>query len=62
MIGFYVVTCDADREAKFNDGRGGLLGETSFVPMHEGVEWLLAFRGSRCVCEWMGVGAPISVP
>ena len=36
MIGFYIVTCDADREAKFNDGRGGLLGETSFVPMHEG--------------------------
>ncbi len=37
MIGFYVVTCDADREAKFNDGRSGLLGETSFVPMHQGV-------------------------
>jgi hypothetical protein len=37
MIGFYIVTCDHDREAKFNDGRGGLLGETAFVPMHQGV-------------------------
>ncbi len=36
MIGFYVVTCDRDREAKFNDGRGGMIGETAFVPMHQG--------------------------
>lgn len=37
MIGFYIVTCDVGRDSKFNDGRVGLLGETDFVPLHEGV-------------------------
>lgn len=34
MIGFYVVTCDRERDSKFNDGRRELSQETSFVPMH----------------------------
>ena len=35
MLGFYIVTCDRERDSKFNDGRSGVPNmETSFVPMH----------------------------
>lgn len=37
MIGFYVVTCNRENDARLNDGRGGLLHETPFVPMTSGV-------------------------
>jgi hypothetical protein len=36
MIGFYVVTCDVGKDAKFNDGKAGLIAETDFVPLHQG--------------------------
>lgn len=35
MIGFYIVTCDRERDSKFNDGRRELFQEVSFVPMHQ---------------------------
>jgi len=38
MLGFYIVTCDRERDSKFNDGRSGNPNmETHFVPMHSGV-------------------------
>ena len=45
MLGFYIVTCDRERDSKFNDGRNPSM-ETNFVPMHTGTSPL---RGLYCM-------------
>ena len=49
MLGFYIVTCDRERDSKFHDGRTGNPNmETNFVPMHTGTR-LLRVRVGWCV-------------
>ncbi len=63
MIGFYVVTCDVGKDAKFNDGKAGLLAETDFVPLHQGMAVNSAYISADMVMFWLcAVSATVTIP